>query len=385
MSLSDLNGLNSAANAALLDAVVKTSPDAIVTIDARGAIQSFNPAAEALFGYSEQEVMGVNVKVLMPQHFAAHHDDDLVRYQSTSERHIIGTGRIVDALRKDGSIFPVELFVGEAAANGRRIFIGFMRDLSELERRHRRIQELQVKLFHVSRLGEMGQIASGLAHEVTQPLAAIMNYSQAARRMLAMPDPPREFSSAELFEKIEQQARRAADIIKHLRTFVEKRDIQRGKHDLHEIIAEALTLALVGPARHSVRIQMVPAAHAVIVDVDRVQIQQVLINLVRNGIDAMEESADREISIVTAADGPDFARISVSDKGCGVAPQIKSQLFESFVTTKQKGLGVGLSISQTIVQAHGGKLWFTPNAGAGTTFHFTVPLAKPEPETSGSP
>jgi two-component system sensor kinase FixL len=361
---------------ALLHAVVNTSPEAIITIDVRGKIHSFNPAAEQLFGYTQAEALGENVKILMPSHFREHHEDFVTHYLETGERHVIGIGRIVAGQHRDGSTFPIELFVGETIVDDTRLFVGFIRDLSDLDREHRRVQELQSKLFHVSRLGEAGQMASGLAHEVTQPLAAIMNYVQAARRMSAS-TLPSEFSSSavEVFEKIEQQARRAVDIIKRLRRFVEKRESERDWHDLHVLIEEALALSLVGPAGRGVRIRLALMPGILNVDVDRVQIQQVLVNVVHNAIDATEGMPQRDITISTALHETNHVRISVSDTGPGIASDIAEQLFESFVTTKEQGLGVGLSISKSIIEAHGGQIWFTPNTPVGATFHITLPRA----------
>jgi two-component system sensor kinase FixL len=360
---------------ALLQAVVSTSPDAIITIDVEGKIQSFNPAAERLFGYAEDEVCGENVKILMPPHFREQHDNYIANYLATGRRHIIGIGRVVAGQRRNGATFPIEVFVGETKVDGRQIFIGFIRDLTELDREHRRVQELQSKLFHVSRLGEMGQMASGLAHEVTQPLAAIMNYVQAARRKSVAAAGDFAGPAAEVFEKIEVQARRAADIIRRLRRFVEKRETERASHDLHVLIEEALALALVGPAGRDVAGHLHLLPGILEVDVDRVQIQQVLVNLVRNAIDATEGMQKRAITISTALQDPHLVRISVSDTGSGVAADITDHLFDSFVTTKEKGLGVGLSICKSIVEAHSGELWFTPNIPTGAAFHFTVPLA----------
>ncbi|MFI5011157.1 MAG: sensor histidine kinase [Hyphomicrobiales bacterium] len=371
---------------ALLHAVVGTSPDAIITIDVGGEIHSFNAAAERLFGYTQTEALGQNVKILMPSHFREQHDVYIARYLATGERHIIGTGRVVAGQHKDGSTFPVELFVGETLVDDARLFVGFIRDLSDLDREHRRVQELQSKLFHASRLGEMGQVASGLVHEVTQPLAAIMNYIQAARRMSASAPVP-EFSSsgAEVLEKIAQQAERAVDIIRRLRSFLERRESERDRHDLHAIIEEALALALVGPAGRGVRVQLALMPGILDVHIDRVQIQQVLVNLVRNGIDAMEGMPHREVTISTASHDAGFTRVSVSDVGCGISSEIADELFEEFVTTKEQGLGVGLSISKTIVEAHGGRIWFTLNVPAGATFHFTVPLAQDVVPDRGNP
>jgi two-component system sensor kinase FixL len=357
-------------SAGLFRAVIDTSPDAIIVIDASGAVRLLSPAAERLFGYAESEVLGQNVKVLAPPHFREQHDQFITHYLATGEKRIIGIGRVVAGRRKDGSSFPMELFVGEATRAGERLFVGFVRDLSSRDREHRRAQQLQAKLYHVSRLGEMGQMASGLAHEITQPLGAIMNYVNAARRSAAMAQPA---TANEVLDKISEQARRAVEIVRRLRSFVAMSDIHKEHCDLHVLIEEAVALAALGPTARSVRIDLRLMPRSLPVTVDRVQIQQVLVNLLRNSIDAMLRSSRREITISTRLDEEDVVFVSVSDTGPGVEPDLVSQLFEAFVTSKADGLGIGLSISKTIIEAHGGRIWFTPNPDVGASFHFTLP------------
>lgn len=368
---------------ALFKAIETTSLDAIVTIDETGHILSFNPAAERMFGYGEAELLGQNVKVLMPQHFRDHHDGYLQSYRETGERKIIGIGRVVAGERKDGASFPLELSVGEALIEGQRIFVGFLRDLTVTEREHRRVQELQSDLFHVSRLSEMGQIASGLAHEVNQPLGAIMNFAQAGRDLLAAPGAAE--SVARVLDRIDGEANRAAEIIRRLRAFIEKRETDRHDENLHSLIEESLALALVGPTGARLHIATRLAAPDPLVHVDKVQIQQVLVNLIRNAVDAMEGKAERRLAIASrarACAGPDGAgiEVTVSDNGHGIAPAVADRLFGAFVTTKENGMGVGLSISRAIIEAHGGRLWFENGRHGGTVFHFTLPGAPARPK-----
>lgn len=352
----------------------RTSSDAIITIDALGIMQSFNPAAERLFGYRESEVIGRNVKMLMPPHFRSEHDSYVRRYLETGQKRIIGIGRVVAGEKKDGSTFPLELSVGEAEIDGHKLFIGFIRDLTEIRTEQRRVQELQRELFHVNRLAEMGQIASSLAHEVNQPLAAIMNYLQVSRRLIDDRDVGGAVGG--ILEKIEAQTIRAAEITKRLRAFVDRRDVARQDENLNKVIEEALALGVVGAASRSTRVHLQLAPDLPDVCIDRVQIQQVIVNLVRNAIDAMEGEARRELSIRSAMEG-DVVRVSVADSGPGVAPEVAGKLFNAFVTTKEQGMGVGLSISRAIVESHGGRLGFTANDQRGTTFYFTLPKGRP--------
>ncbi len=369
---------------AILAAIENTSLDAIISINATGRMLSVNPAAERLFGYIEAELLGKNVKMLMPSHFRDQHDGYLGNYIKTGERKIIGIGRVVAGERRDGSTFPIELSVGEAIVNEERIFVGTIRDLSEIEREHKRVQELQADLFHVSRLSEMGQIAASLAHEVNQPLAAIMNYAQAAQETIRQNDAAQISQASgnsrisEILSKISVQSGRAADIIKRLRAFIEKRSVERHLENLNALIEEALALALVGPAGRGVRVRTALSLGNPMVFVDRVQIQQVLVNLVRNAIDSMEGLDRREISIASFIEENQTMRVSVSDIGRGISEDIGARLFMAFVSTKEHGMGVGLSICKAIIDDHDGRIWFTAGEGGGTVFHFTLPLAGTE-------
>jgi two-component system sensor kinase FixL len=360
----------------LLSAIEQASIDAIITIDTSCIVQTFNPAAERIFGYSAAEAVGQNVKMLMPMLFREQHDTYVSNYLRTGERKIIGIGRIVTGQKKDGSTFPMELSVGEATAEGRRIFVGFVRDLSEIESNHRRIQQLQSELFHVSRLTEMGQVASSLAHEVSQPLAAIMNFVQAAEQMVQMGQAGSPVITG-LLGKIEAQASRASDIVKRLRAFVEKREFEHKRERLGSVIEEALALALVGSRGRDVQLQLTLGAGDEEVNIDRVQIQQVLVNFIRNAIDAMDGSANREVMIETLAGEADHVQVVVSDLGSGVDEEVAGQLFDAFVTTKAGGMGVGLSICKAIIEAHDGTIGFRPNVPRGTSFYFTLPIATP--------
>lgn len=360
----------------LLAAIEEASIDAIITIDTSGIMQTFNPAAERIFGYAAAEAIGKNVKMLMPTSFRDQHDTYVSNYLHTGERKIIGIGRIVTGQKKDGSTFPMELAVGEANVQGRRIFVGFVRDLTEIESNHRRIQELQSNLFHVSRLSEMGQIASSLAHEVSQPLAAIMNFVQAAGQMLQMEQVGSPAITG-LLGKIEAQASRASDIVKRLRAFVEKRELEHKRERLDSVIEEALALALVGSGTRDVQLRLLLGTADKEVDIDRVQIQQVLVNFIRNAIDAMDGLANREVSIETTAGEEGHVQVVVRDLGRGIDGKVAGQVFDAFVTTKPAGMGVGLSICKAIIEAHGGTIGFCPNVPRGTTFYFTLPIAAP--------
>ncbi len=357
-----------------LQSILDTVPDAMVVIDEGGRIRSFSAAAERLFGWRTSEVIGRNVKILMPEPYRTAHDGYLDRYQKTGERRIIGVGRVVVGERRDGSTFPMELAVGEMRLHGHPYFTGFVRDLSERQQTEARLQELQSELMHMSRLTAMGEMASTLAHELNQPLSAIANYLKGARRLLdnGATDQARV---SEAMDKAGDQALRAGQIIRRLRDFVARGEAERRFESLPKLIEEASALALVGAKEFGVRVryQMDPAADLIMVD--KVQIQQVVLNLIRNAIDSMEDAQRRELVVATDMVGSDLAQVSIADTGCGVSPEVADRLFQPFITTKPQGMGVGLSISRTIIEAHGGRLWVEDNPGGGAIFRFTLRAA----------
>ena len=361
-----------------LRSILETVPDAMVIIDEGGLIQSFSATAERLFGFSAEEVQGHNVSMLMPAPYRQEHDGYLQRYLATGERHIIGTSRVVVGQRKDGSTFPMELFVGEVQLQGKRQFIGFVRNLTERQERERRLHEVQSELLHVSRLSTLGEMASTLAHELNQPLAAIANYLQGSRRLLQDSPDKRAALVLDALDKAAEQAVRAGDVIQRLRDFVARGETERRIESFNKLVEEASALALVAAREKAVRVNFALDPAIDLVLVDKVQVEQVLLNLLRNAIEAMENSAHRELSVATAPEAGDMIAVDVADTGPGIAPEIAPKLFLPFVTTKRQGMGIGLSISRTIIEAHGGQLTVRPNPGGGTVFRFTLRAVRPE-------
>jgi two-component system sensor kinase FixL len=360
------------ASAAHLQSILDTVPEAMIVIDEHGIMQSFSSAAERLFGLRAAEAIGINVKTLMPSPYREGHDGYLQRYLSTGERRIIGIGRVVVGQRKDGSTFPMELAVGEMKSGDRRFFTGFIRDLTERQQTEARLQELQSELVHISRLTAMGEMASTLAHELNQPLSAISNYLKGSKRLLEGDSDERSATLRDAMDKASDQAMRAGQIIRRLRDFVSRGESERRVESVTKLVEEASALSLVGVKDRGIRVQFQfdPAADLVLAD--RVQIQQVLLNQIRNAMDAMETSQTRDLVVAIVPANDTHVRISVADSGSGIMPEIAEQLFQPFITTKRQGMGVGLSISRTIVEAHGGHIWVEPNPTGGTIFHFTL-------------
>jgi two-component system sensor kinase FixL len=356
-----------------LRSILETVPDAIIVIDEAGLIESFSPAAERLFGWSAAEAIGQNVSMLMPSPYRESHDVYLDRYRNTGERRIIGIGRIVVGQRRDGSTFPMELEVGEMKAVGRRAFTGFVRDLTERENADRRLQELQSELLHVARLSDMGQMASALAHELNQPLTAVSNWMTAARRTLKVHVPDAPAAISDFMDKAIDQAERAGQIIRRLRNFVERGETERNAEDINKVVEEAAALAMVGGKENSVRASFDFAAGLPPVWIDKIQVQQVVTNLVRNALEAMSDSPHRRLSLATGLAEDGMVEVSVVDTGPGLPADIAARLFQPFTTTKEKGMGLGLSISRSIIDNMGGRLTARPNPEGGLIFAFTLP------------
>lgn len=388
------------AREAHLRSILETVPDAMIVIDERGYILSFSAAAERMFGFSEDEVLGENVSMLMPSPDRERHDGYLERYLRTGERRIIGIGRVLTARHRDGATFPIELSVGEARIGDDRVFTGFIRDLTERQEAELRVHDLQSVLAHVQRVSEMGTLATSLAHELNQPLTAIANYVETARDLLeksadniltirkAMNDPTISASSTtpdlleenaetiavvrEALDECASQSVRAGQIVRRLRDFISRGESERRIESLQRLITEASALALVGAGDQNVEVDVRLDPVADLVLVDRIQIQQVLLNLIRNAIEAMEDSPVRRLLIYSEREASGLIRITVADSGPGLAPDVAKHLFEAFRSTKESGMGLGLSISATIVAAHGGRIWAEPSKLGGTAFHFTV-------------
>jgi two-component system, LuxR family, sensor kinase FixL len=357
------------AHEAHLRSILQTIPDAMIVIGERGAILSFSAAAERMFGYREDEVLGENVSMLMPSPDRERHDRYIGDYLDTGQRKIIGIGRVTTARHRDGATFPIHLHVGEA-----RVFTGFIRDLTERQQTELRLHDLQSQLAHVSRVTAMGTLATSIAHELNQPLTAIANYVETSRDLLVDSDPATLEIVREAMQECAEQSVRAGQIVRRLRDFISRGESERRVESLARVVNEASALALVdaGVRATEVELRLDPTADQVLID--RIQVQQVLLNLIRNAIEAMAESRVRRLRISSRSQGTgdDEVRVTIEDSGPGLAPEVAAQLFQPFVSTKREGMGLGLSICHTIVNGHGGRIWAEPSLLGGTAFHFTL-------------
>jgi signal transduction histidine kinase len=260
----------------------------------------------------------------------------------------------------------------QVGSGGRQTLAGTVQHITGHSETENRLHQMQSELLHVSRLSAVGQVSSTLAHEVNQPLTAIGNYIRAGLLMLESSDPAVRAKSSGVFEKAAQQAARASEIVRNLREFARKGDSARQAENLTIVVQEAMALARLGTKDRGLKVRLRLDGESSWATVNRIQIQQVLVNLIRNAIEAMAESVRRELVVATASGGPDLIEVSVADSGPGLSDIIARELFKPFMTTKPEGMGVGLAICQTIIEAHGGKIWVEPNQQAGTIFRFTL-------------
>ncbi|HXR94739.1 MAG TPA: PAS domain S-box protein [Rhizomicrobium sp.] len=354
--------------------LVESSNDAIVAGTLDGRIASWNKAAEKMFGYTAGEVVGLSLSVLSPADRRQEADERFQRLMAAGEAIHYET----TLLRKDGT--PMLTSVAASLVYTRsgevRGASAIMRDITEERATEERFNNLQAELIHLSRWNTMGMMASTLAHELNQPLTAAVNYVRAARRLMDVekPELPR---IGEFLDKAVGETKLAGGIIRSLRDFIDKRETPRAPEDLNQVTEEAISLSGVTASDSAAHLQtsFAPALPPILMD--KIQVEQVLLNLIRNAMDATRDQPERKLVIETAPGEPGFVVVSVIDNGPGIAPAIASQLFQPFITTKEKGMGVGLTICQSIIEGHGGRIWAEQNQPAGTIFRFQLPLGDP--------
>lgn len=364
---------------ARLNAILDTAVDGIITIDERGIIESVNRGTERIFGYTSDELVGRSVKLLMPSPYREEHDGYMARYLQTGQPRIIGIGREAEGQHKDGTRFPIDLAVSEIRVPGARVFTGMVRDISARRRAEAEARRRNAELAHAARLSTIGELTSGIAHEVNQPLTAMVNFAEACLRMLRSGNADTH-KLEDALGQITVQGQRAGHIIRHMRRLARKGESERVTVNVSHLVQDVLGLVsnelrASGIALHLVLDESLPA-----VKCDRIQVEQVVLNLVRNAMDVLEEgpAEGRELTIRTRADGHENIEILVEDTGEGFAVGDDERIFETFFTTKPDGLGMGLSISRSIIEDHGGRLWASPRPGGGAIFHVNLPAGDGE-------
>lgn len=358
-----------------LQAVLDAAVEAVILIDENGVIETFNRSAERLFGWTAAEVMGKNVSLLMEGADRTGHDGYLKRFLNTGEAKIIGIGREVPARRRDGSVFPAMLAVGEVQQSNPRRFVGFLHDITRRRQAEEAARQSEARLNHFARLSTMGEMAAGLAHEINQPLTAIATFSQAATRMLARPEGIEREDLSEALDQITAQALRAGEVIRRLRAFVKNREVRHERVDCRRVVEDSRLLLEADARSNNVQLRLQVADSLPPITADPVQLQQVLINLVRNAIEASIDvpGAHREVVVSAKLDGEGMVEVAVADHGHGLSREAAERLFHPFFTTKPSGTGLGLVISSSIIRAHHGRLAYRITPGGGCTFFFTLP------------
>jgi two-component system sensor kinase FixL len=355
-----------------LKSVLESVPDGMIVIDETGRILAFSKAAEALFDYQADLIIGRNVRELMAGRDEANHDQYISNYLQTGERQIIGIGRVVTARRSDGTLFTIDLKIGEAKIGDHWLFTAFVRDLTEQRRAEMRMREMQSELVHFSRLSAVGTMASALAHELNQPLTAVANYLEAGRDILDSPGEGKRELLREALDEGARQAVRAGDIVRKLRGYVSRGEIDARSVELEPLLNDAATLARLSMSSIDVPVMLNVAANVGNVLADPIQVQQVVINLVRNAQEALSDTPSPKIRInAERADGG-LVEVSICDNGSGLDDEVKKTLFKPFTTSKSGGMGLGLSICQTIIEAHGGSICADLAPDGGTCFRFTL-------------
>ena len=367
--------------------ILNTAVDGIIVIDETARIMIFNRACERMFGFAAEEVIGRNVSMLMPPEHSGDHDAYVENYKRTGHRKVIGVGREVRARHRDGTLFPIDLSVGEAQTPDGRQFVGILRDLTSRKDAERRLSELQSDLIRLARVSALDEMGSALAHELNQPLTAIMLYLQAVGREFARAKEQGHTLEADaradaILEKARREAQRAGSIIQRIRSLVEKRAPERKDVDLNTIVDDAVDLTIIGQDRNVVVVRDYQAGLPN-VQVDPVQIQQVVVNLVRNAYEAIKGRKGGRVIVATGVDDKHIV-FSIEDNGPGIPREVLTDLFQAFKTGKRSGMGLGLAISRTISQNHGGDLSVDPGGdGRGARFVVRLPLGPQDADRAG--
>jgi len=355
---------------------VEASPSAIVMTNQQGKIVLVNAQAESLFGYLRDELIDQPVEILVPERFRASHPAHRAEFCAASQPRAMGAGRDLFARRKDGTERLVEIGLAPIHTQEGILALTAILDITERRRAELELREQQLNLVHMSRVSTMGELAASLAHELNQPLTAILSNAQAAQRFLAA-NPTDLEEVREILKDIVQDNSRAGEVIHRMRALVKKGELDIMPLDLTALIRDVVLLVRSDATLHNIHVSLEVDTHLPPVRGDKVQLQQVTLNLLLNAFDAMHDCPPdkREIHVRAARDGGRMVEITVADHGAGLTIDKLEKIFQPFYTTKHDGLGLGLSISRSIIEAHGGRLWADNNPDRGATFYFTLPVS----------
>ncbi len=373
-----IDELNSARRqAALLTGLVDVAADAIISIDENQCITRFNPAAEQTFGYSAREVVGESLEMLLPEQFRGGHRKHVEGFgDSQQPSRLMNQRGDIAGLKKDGTTFPARASISRVEFEGRTTLTVFLRDISDIRAAIETARQSREELERMDRVGILGEISASMAHELNQPLAAILTNAQVLKRQIDA-DPTRLDDASEAVSDVIDDARRASEVIQRLKTLLKPGERKLEVVDINQLVTQAVQLLNSEIVIRQISLTIESAPDLPAVSGDRVQFLQILLNLATNAFDAMEEldPNDRHLLIRTSQVAPKAVEVCVKDSGAGFKGESYQRLTEPFFTTKKSGMGMGLAISRTILQTHGGRLWAENNPGPGATFYFTLPVA----------
>ena len=355
--------------------IIDTALDAVVTINASGTITSWNKEAEVIFGWSAREAMGNRMAdLIIPPSQRLAHERGVRHFLATGEGVLLRRRIEINAIRRSGVEFPVELEVIPMKLGGDWVFSAFIRDITDSKQAEEALRNTQAELANMTRVMTMGQLTASIAHEVNQPLSGIITNAGTCLRMLDA-DPPNIEGARETARRTIRDGNRASEVITRLRALFSRRQATTEPVDLNEAAKEVIALLSSRLQKDGVILRCELADDLPLLAGDRVQLQQVIMNMLQNASDAMIGLQDRprQLLLQTLRDETDCVRLAVRDSGIGLGAQAASRLFDAFYTTKNGGMGIGLSVSRWIVENHEGRIWAQPNDGPGATFSFSIP------------
>jgi PAS domain S-box-containing protein len=351
--------------------ILETALDAVVIMRSDGVVDDWNDRAAGIFGWSREEAVGRTLAdLIIPERYRKAHRHGLELYLETGRAKVLGRHTEMFGLRKNGEEFPVELSISPIQDGESVLFIGYLRDITD----RNALNFARIELAHVKQMMAMGEMAASIAHEINQPLAAIATNAAAGLRWLAAVTPALDEASNALTH-IVNDARRASEVIGGIRSMFKKEPQAAALQDVNELIQEVLALVRREVENHRI------AIHAELLDdlpqipANRAQLRQVIVNLLMNAVEAMDAVTDsaRAVRIKTEVYDPSYLRIAVEDTGTGIDPKNIDRIFDAFFSAKPNGMGMGLSICRSIIEAHGGRVWATTNVPRGAIFQFTLP------------